>query len=376
MFGIYIHWPFCESKCPYCDFNSHVWEQIDYDQWQRAYHHEIDRFAAELPSHEVTSIFFGGGTPSLMPPKLVADVIDRIAGVWRLAPDVEITAEANPGSAEAALFGAFRSAGVNRISIGVQSLDDAALLSLGRRHTAKEARSAVAAAADTMPRYSLDLIYARPGQTVRDWQRELDQALEIAGDHISAYQLTIEPGTEFHRQRIQAADDELGGELYDLTQTHLEAAGLSAYEISNHARPGAECRHNLLYWRGEDYVGIGPGAHGRLSNGQRTERLQEVRDPGAWLNAVAAKGMGTQIRAPLSATERRDELLLMGLRLSEGVSNEKFEAATGQSLEVAFGGGAWEDLTAGGFITFDGERLAATAAGRIRLNAVLARLLA
>ena len=376
MFGIYIHWPFCESKCPYCDFNSHVWEQIDYDQWQRAYHHEIDRFAAELPSHEVTSIFFGGGTPSLMPPKLVADVIDRIAGVWRLAPDVEITAEANPGSAEAALFGAFRSAGVNRISIGVQSLDDAALLSLGRRHTAKEARSAVAAAADTMPRYSLDLIYARPGQTVRDWQRELDQALEIAGDHISAYQLTIEPGTEFHRQRIQAADDELGGELYDLTQTHLEAAGLSAYEISNHARPGAECRHNLLHWRGEDYVGIGPGAHGRLSNGQRTERLQEVRDPGAWLNAVAAKGMGTQIRAPLSATERRDELLLMGLRLSEGVSNEKFEAATGQSLEVAFGGGAWEDLTAGGFITFDGERLAATAAGRIRLNAVLARLLA
>lgn len=376
MFGIYIHWPFCESKCPYCDFNSHVWEQIDYDQWQRAYHHEIDRFAAELPSHEVTSIFFGGGTPSLMPPKLVADVIDRIAGVWRLAPDVEITAEANPGSAEAALFGAFRSAGVNRISIGVQSLDDAALLSLGRRHTAKEARSAVAAAADTMPRYSLDLIYARPGQTVRDWQRELDQALEIAGDHISAYQLTIEPGTEFHRQRIQAADDELGGELYDLTQTRLEAAGLSAYEISNHARPGAECRHNLLYWRGEDYVGIGPGAHGRLSNGQRTERLQEVRDPGAWLNAVAAKGMGTQIRAPLSATERRDELLLMGLRLSEGVSNEKFEAATGQSLEVAFGGGAWEDLTAGGFITFDGERLAATAAGRIRLNAVLARLLA
>ncbi|MDA0238958.1 MAG: radical SAM family heme chaperone HemW [Proteobacteria bacterium] len=375
MFGIYLHWPFCESKCPYCDFNSHVAAEIDVAAWRKAYFSEIGRFASLNPGREVTSIFFGGGTPSLMPPSLIADLIDEIGNHWSLDKDVEITAEANPGSSEAALFEDFKLAGVNRLSIGMQSLNDDALKFLGRRHSAAEGRAAIEAARRVMPRYSLDLIYARPGQSAKDWELELTDALGLAGDHISAYQLTIEPGTDFHRQRIPAADEDIGADLFDVTQRMLEDAGLPAYEISNHARPGAECRHNLVYWQGYDYVGLGPGAHGRLTNDGITRRIQEIRDPARWMNAVETKGTGTQKSERLDAGERRDELLLMGLRLTDGVENDRFKSVSGETLEDALDPDAVKLLSDGGFLTFDGQRLAATPEGLRRLNAVLSRLL-
>lgn len=375
MFGIYLHWPFCESKCPYCDFNSHVAAEIDVSAWRKAYFSEIGRFASINPGREVTSIFFGGGTPSLMPPSLIADLIDEIGKQWSLAPDVEITAEANPGSSEAALFEDFKLAGVNRLSIGIQSLDDEALKFLGRRHNAGEGRAAIDAARKTMSRYSLDLIYARPGQSAKDWESELAEAISLAGDHISAYQLTIEPGTDFHRQRIPAVDEDIGADLFDVTQSLLENAGLPAYEISNHARPGAECRHNLVYWQGYDYVGLGPGAHGRLTNDGITRRVQEIRDPARWMNAVETKGTGTQKSERLNAGERHDELLLMGLRLTDGIENERFKSVGGKTLKDALDLDAVKLLSDGGFLTFDGQRLAATPAGLRRLNAVLSRLL-
>lgn len=376
MFAIYVHWPFCESKCPYCDFNSHVGDEIDHARWQRAFDSQLTRHATETGSREVTSIFFGGGTPSLMPPKMIAAVIDGIAARWAMANDVEITAEANPGSAEVKRFKAFREAGVNRISIGVQSLNDTALRSLGRVHNSRQARAAVDAAARIMPRYSFDLIYARPGQTVTDWHDELTGALDITGEHLSIYQLTIEPGTEFHRQGITAARENIAAELYEVTQEQMTAAGLPAYEISNHARPGAECRHNLVYWLGHDYLSIGPGGHGRLTTNQGVERCQEIRDPAKWLTAVEKSGSGTQVRAVLTAGERRDELIIMGLRLSNGIEVGRFEAAAGRSIYEALDMDRVAELCGAGFLRYDGDRLAATPDGRQRLNAVLERLLA
>lgn len=376
MFGIYLHWPFCESKCPYCDFNSHVAAEIDVVAWRRAYFSEIARYASINSGRNVTSIFFGGGTPSLMPPSLIADLIDEIGKQWSLAEDVEITAEANPGSSEAALFEDFKQAGVNRLSIGVQSLNDDALRFLGRRHSAAEGRAAVEAAQRIMPRYSLDLIYARPGQSAADWDSELTEALSLAGEHISAYQLTIEPGTDFHRQRVPAADEDLGADLFEVTQSLLNDAGLPAYEISNHARPGAACRHNLIYWQGYDYVGLGPGAHGRLTNDGIVRRVQEIRDPARWMNAVETKGTGTQKSERLDPDERRDELILMGLRLTDGIANDQFETVSGETLEGALDPAAIKILVDGGFLTYDKKRLAATPAGLRRLNAVLNRLLA
>ncbi|MBL8665802.1 MAG: coproporphyrinogen III oxidase, partial [Candidatus Odyssella sp.] len=270
-FALYVHWPFCLSKCPYCDFNSHVRERVEEARWQRAYLAELERAAAETPGRVVTSVFFGGGTPSLMPPETAAAILARIRALWPVAPDAEITLEANPGAAEAARFRAFRAAGVNRLSIGVQALDDAALKFLGRRHVAAEALAAVERAAGIFPRYSFDLIYARPGQSVAAWREELARALRFAGDHLSVYQLTIEPGTAFHtahaRGDFALPDEDTAADLYEATRDLLGAAGLAAYEISNHARPGGESRHNLAYWRYADYAGIGPGAHGRLTLG-------------------------------------------------------------------------------------------------------------
>jgi oxygen-independent coproporphyrinogen-3 oxidase len=379
-FGLYIHWPFCKSKCPYCDFNSHVRDRIDSERWQRALLAEFDHYAAELPDRSLTSIFFGGGTPSLMEPATVAAVIERAAARWHFSPAVEITLEANPTSVEAGRFAAFRSAGVNRLSLGVQALDDGTLRFLGRRHDAAEAVAAIELARRHFDRYSFDLIYARPGQTAAAWAAELDRAVELAGDHVSVYQLTIEPGTAFetaHRRGdFELPDQELAGELYELTQQSLATAGLPAYEISNHARPGGESRHNLVYWRYDDYVGVGPGAHGRLTLADGKIATRQLRVPEIWLTAVESRGHGTQERVSIGGSERLQEMLMMGLRLAEGVSRARFRDEFGAEPDALLSRSALGRLTEGGFLVLDDDGLRATAAGRQRLNAVLAALLA
>ena len=372
-FGVYLHWPFCRSKCPYCDFNSHVREGVDQARWRRALLAEIDHWAALTPGREVGSIFFGGGTPSLMPPETVAAALERIAARWRLSRNCEITLEANPTSVEAANFAALREAGVNRVSLGVQALDDAQLRFLGRGHSAREAVAAVELAQRIFPRSSFDLIYARPDQTVASWRAELGEALKLAAGHLSLYQLTIEEGTAFHnafaRGRLVPPDEDAAAELWEATQELTEAAGLPAYEISNHARPGEESRHNLLYWRYGEYVGIGPGAHGRpILAGERRAAAQ-LRKPEAWLDAVEAQGHATETDEPVPAAERREELLMMGLRLAEGVPLARF-AAEGVAPPDCV------ELIAEGFLALDGGRLIATRKGRPLLNAVLAQLLA
>src|SRR5581483_2914638 len=321
-FAVYVHWPFCLSKCPYCDFNSHVRHGgIDEARFVRAYESEIASTAARTPGRTVTSVFFGGGTPSLMQAASVATILNAIARHWDIAPDVEITLEANPTSVEAQRFRDFRAAGVNRVSLGVQSLDDAALKELGRLHTAQEALEAVAIARSNFERYSFDLIYARPRQSVESWSGELRRALEQAGDHLSLYQLTIEPETPFFglskAGKLVLPNEDLARDLYDATQDICADAGLPASEISNHARAGGECRHNLVYWRGHDYAGIGPGAHGRLTiGGARIATETEMR-PESWLMRVEARGTGLTVNERLTPGETADEFLLMGLRLAE-----------------------------------------------------------
>ena len=378
--ALYIHWPFCKSKCPYCDFNSHVRDGIEEERWRRALITELDHEAAAAPGRRVTSIFFGGGTPSLMAPSTVAALLDRAASRWTLADDVEITLEANPTSVEAARFAALRQAGVNRVSLGVQALEDQALRFLGRGHSAGEAVAAIGLARQHFPRYSFDLIYARPGQGLRDWMEELGQAIALAGDHLSVYQLTIEAGTAFAtaaaRGDWQLPDDAVAGDLFEATQEILGAAGLPAYEISNHARPGAECRHNLAYWRYADYVGIGPGAHGRMTEGAQKLATRRFRAPETWLAAVERKGHGIEESVPLSPEERREEMLMMGLRLARGIERAAFRRETGEDIAEAIDPARLADLVEGGFLTLDPNALSATAAGRQRLNAVLARLIA
>jgi oxygen-independent coproporphyrinogen-3 oxidase len=377
-FGVYIHWPFCRSKCPYCDFNSHVAATIDQGRWRAALTRELAHFAGDTGARTVTSIFFGGGTPSLMDPETVAGLIAAVADRWTVADTLEVTLEANPTSVEAGRFAAFRAAGVNRLSLGVQSFDDAALAFLGREHSAREARDAIALAAAHFPRFSFDLIYARRGQTVGAWRRELAAALGDAGGHLSLYQLTIEPGTAFHLSGMTAAGDDRGAALYEAAREMLSAAGLPAYEISNHARPGDACRHNMTYWRGGDYVGIGPGAHGRLTadGTGATEAVNQTRMPDHWLAAVEARGHGTVRRTRLSARERSDELVMMGLRLVEGIGRMRFRRLTGGDIEEAVDGSALERLGNGGFLVADDDGLRVTDAGRLRLNAVLAAILA
>ena len=338
VFGVYIHWPFCLSKCPYCDFNSHVRrEQIDEARWVRALTAEIASTAARAPGRTVSTIFFGGGTPSLMQPKTVAAVLDAIASHWPIARDIEITLEANPTSVETERFRGYRSAGVNRVSLGVQALDDRALAALGRTHSAREALDAVGIARAVFDRYSFDLIYARPEQTPEQWSRELRAALPEAGEHVSLYQLTIEPETPFatlHAAgKLHPPDENTARILYDVTQEICAAHGLPAYEISNHARPGGECRHNLVYWRAHEYAGVGPGAHGRLDiAGERHATATEKR-PEAWLAQVEKDGHGLVADEVLTSAEHADEFLLMGLRLAEGIDPIRYTQLAGRSLE-------------------------------------------
>ena len=336
-FGVYIHWPFCLSKCPYCDFNSHVRHgTIDEARYVRAFAAEIAATAARLADRTVSSIFFGGGTPSLMQPSTVEAILNAVARHWTIAADAEVSLEANPTSVEATRFRGYRVAGVNRVSLGVQALDDAALKQLGRLHSAQEALDAVAVARSIFARYSFDLIYARPNQTPERWAGELKRAIAEAAEHLSLYQLTIEPDTPFSvlhaAGKLAIPDNDTGRALYDTTQEICAGAGLAAYEISNHARPGAECQHNLVYWRGHEYAGIGPGAHGRLDiSGRRYATATEKR-PEAWLMRVESLGHGLVIDEKLTLTEQADEFLLMGLRLTEGIDPSRYAGLAGRPL--------------------------------------------
>jgi putative oxygen-independent coproporphyrinogen III oxidase len=377
-FGVYLHWPFCAAKCPYCDFNSHV-RHVPPDEtlFVEAFRREIAHRAALAPGRMVSSVFLGGGTPSLMQPATVAALLDAVAGAWSMARDAEITLEANPTSVDAGRFAGYRAAGVNRVSLGVQALNDRDLKALGRLHTVEEALAAVGVAERHFPRISFDLIYARsPQQSPAEWRAELGGALERAAEHLSLYQLTIEPGTAFaalHAAgRLTIPDGAQARALYELTQEMCAARGLPAYEISNHARPGAESRHNLIYWRYGEYAGIGPGAHGRLiSAGQRRAQSTE-RAPEAWAAQVMAQGHALVEDEPLSREEQGDEFLLMGLRLAEGIAPATYEALSGRALPAA----RIASLEADGMIRRVGGRIAATPEGAAVLDAVVADLAA
>jgi oxygen-independent coproporphyrinogen-3 oxidase len=377
-FGVYVHWPFCLSKCPYCDFNSHVRHTaIDEARFARAFAREIETTAARTPGREVTSIFLGGGTPSLMQPQTVGAILDAIGKSWRVTPDAEVTLEANPTSVEATRFAGYRAAGVNRVSLGVQALNDISLKELGRLHSAREALDAVAIARKSFDRYSFDLIYARPEQTPAMWADELKLAISEAAEHLSLYQLTIEEGTPFFglhaAGKLKTPEEAMARALYDVTQDVCAKHDLPAYEISNHARAGAECRHNLVYWRGQEYAGIGPGAHGRLDIGGLRHATATEKRPEAWLMRVEANGHGVVTDDVLNREERADEFLLMGLRLREGIDPERYAALSGRAIDprrVAV-------LREEGAITVDADgRLRVTQAGFPVLDAVVADLAA
>ncbi|WP_205836080.1 radical SAM family heme chaperone HemW [Methylobacterium brachiatum] len=377
-FGIYLHWPFCAAKCPYCDFNSHVRHAgVDQPRFLDAFRAEIAHNAARTPGRTVTSIFLGGGTPSLMAPATVAGLLDAVAGHWAVAPDAEITLEANPSSVEADRFRGYRAAGVNRVSLGVQALDDASLKKLGRLHNAAEAFAAIGVAQAVFDRTSFDLIYARPDQTPALWRAELSEALTRAAEHLSLYQLTIEPGTPFHglaaAGKLVTPDDKTGRDLYDVTQEVCGQAGLPAYEISNHARPGAESRHNLLYWRYGEYAGIGPGAHGRLVTPAGRIGTVTERGPEEWLARVERDGHGIVETETLQAADQADEFLVMGLRLAEGIDPERYAALKGRPLN----GNRIGMLVGDGLLhRLPGGRIAATPRGAPVLNALVAELAA
>ena len=374
-FGLYLHWPFCEAKCPYCDFNSHVAREIDESAWHRAYISEIRRYAELLPNRVLNTVYFGGGTPSLMSPDLVADLIVEIRKSWPTANDLEITLEANPGSVEAGRFAAFRAAGVARVSMGVQALNDPDLRRLGRIHTVAEAYKALEIARNAFDRISFDLIYARQGQSPEAWRTELTEALALASDHLSLYQLTIEPGTAFGDRFARGTlrnlpDEDAGGEMYEITQELCEAAGLPAYEVSNHAKPGAESRHNLIYWRHGDYVGIGPGAHGRITLDGRRFATEAWSQPNAWLEN-AAKDKAEKVTDEIAREDQANEMLMMGLRTVEGIDVTRYEALADRALpEMKLA--ELQDL---GMVRREGPRLTATSQGRAILNAVLKELI-
>jgi len=382
--GLYVHWPFCVAKCPYCDFNSHVRAAIDQPDWRAAYLRALEAEAARLASHgakrKLASIFFGGGTPSLMEPSTTAAIIETAERLFGFEDAIEVTLEANPNSVEAARFAGFRDAGVNRVSLGVQAFDDASLKFLGRAHNAAEARAAIETALNNFPRMSFDLIYARPGQSLDDWERELDAALAYGTSHLSLYQLTIEKGTPFYAAHVRGAfvlpDEETAAALFEMTQARLAAAGLAAYEISNHARPGEESRHNLIYWRSDDYLGVGPGAHGRLTLGGQSFATLRKHKPEDWLAQLGKDGFGVMEETPVSASERLSEMLMMGLRLTEPIPRARFLRIAGQQPEQALDQRRLQRLIDGGFLTLDAAGLSSSAEGRQRLNAVLGELLA
>ncbi len=375
-FGLYVHWPFCQAKCPYCDFNSHVAAQIDQNAWVRAYISELERAAIEVSGRVLNTIYFGGGTPSLMPPDTVGRIIDCAQTLWPVANDIEITLEANPGSVEAARFAGYRDAGVNRISMGIQALNDADLRRLGRIHSVTEARAAFDIAQSCFDRVSFDLIYARQDQSLEYWKTELIQGLSIATDHLSLYQLTIEDGTAFGDRFARGGlrglpADDLSADMYQMTQEICADHGLPGYEVSNFARPGSESRHNLIYWRYGDYVGLGPGAHGRITLGGNRYAVENIAAPDSWLKA-AGNGSSESLRSVLSGQDQAEEFLMMGLRLHEGIYPDRFQSLCGKPLDtnkVAY----LSDL---GMLEQRNNRLCVTPNGRAVLNAVIRELLA
>ncbi|HQU67648.1 MAG TPA: radical SAM family heme chaperone HemW [Albidovulum sp.] len=371
-FGLYLHWPFCASKCPYCDFNSHVAANIDQSVWREAYVSELRRAAAETQGRVLNTVFFGGGTPSLMDPDLVDAILSEVRRLWPLANDLEVTLEANPNSVDSSRFRGYAEAGVNRLSMGVQALNDDDLRRLGRLHSVAEARRAFDIAREHFGRVSFDLIYARQDQTLDDWRRELAEAAAMAVDHLSLYQLTIEDGTAFGARHAAGGlkglpDDDVSADMYQVTQEVLGGMGMPGYEVSNHARPGSESRHNLIYWRYGDYLGIGPGAHGRLTLGGRRYETEAPRAPQMWLDSVGKRGSGEIPRVELSASECADEYIMMSMRLSEGADLARYEALAGRSLRQD----AVAQLADLGLLTLGGGRIATTDSGRIVLNAIL-----
>ena len=394
LFGIYIHWPFCKSKCPYCDFNSHVSNSIDHERWLKAYLREMDHVADMTKGRRVTSIFFGGGTPSLMKPDVVYGLIDHIQKRWNISNDIEITLEANPTSIETQKFKDFKAAGINRVSIGVQSLRDKDLKFLGREHSAAEAIEAIKTAQEIFDRYSFDLIYARPEQTVEEWRTELKEALQYAQGHLSLYQLTIEPGTPFYVQHkrgdFRVPEQDQAGEFYEVTQDVLIQAGMPAYEISNHAVVGQESAHNMTYWHYGDYAGIGPGAHGRLTlKGPHARKREEAdlskdsykyatrthRAPDVWLDKIDQEGHGYHLFEEVQADERLTEMMMMGLRLREGVDIKKIEEETGQDWRMVLQQDKIQNLVDEKMLAVSKTHIMPTADGMQRLNGLLAYLL-
>lgn len=376
--ALYIHWPFCLAKCPYCDFNSHVRDEIPQARFAAALRAELAFEAARLGRRPLASIFFGGGTPSLMAPETVAALIADARRLFDARPDLEITLEANPTSVEAARLAAFRQAGVNRVSLGVQSLRPAPLALLGRRHSVGQAVAALEQARALFPRISFDLIYARPDQTLADWRAELREALTLAADHLSLYQLTIEPGTAFEalfrRGEIALPAPELAAGLYLATAEEAARFGLAGYEVSNYARPGAESRHNLAYWRYGDYAGIGPGAHGRITLDGRLLATRRHRAPEPWAERVERTGHGITSEAAVAAPERAREMLLMGLRLAEGIDADRFARRTGTPLDDALDADVLSRALEEAYLVREGPVLRATEEGRLRLDALLAAL--
>ena len=377
--AVYIHWPFCLSKCPYCDFNSHVASGINHEEWRAAYARELAHYAEALPGRKITSVFFGGGTPSLMQPETVAEILGAIDQYWGIADGTEVTLEANPTSVEAGKFGSFRAAGVNRLSLGVQALDNADLKFLGRAHDAGQARAAIDLAAKYFPRFSFDLIYARKGQTLGAWEKELREALTLAGDHLSLYQLTIEPNTQFYtlanRGETLTAPTEEAARMYELTQEILAAAGLPAYEISNHAKPGEESRHNMAYWNYDDYIGIGPGAHGRYRENTARFATEDHKAPEVWLKHVMEKNHGLRVHDAIDNGTAKREALMMGLRLRAGISKKDWQMKFGGEISDFLPPEKAARLKHEGYLSEDAEKMTATNAGLQRLNAVLDYLL-
>ncbi|MDD3288498.1 MAG: radical SAM family heme chaperone HemW [Alphaproteobacteria bacterium] len=370
--AVYIHWPYCKSKCPYCDFNSRPARSVDHEKWADAYVREIKYWAEKTGQRKISSVFFGGGTPSLMESRTIERVLNAVAASWSVAEDVEITLEANPTSVEAEKFSDFRRAGINRLSVGVQSLRDDTLNFLGREHSAKEAICAVRLAARIFPRFSFDMIYAQAGQTVAQWAGELKEAVALGAKHMSLYQLTIEPNTRFYKtgKELQAVED-VAAELYQITDEIMTQAGLPAYEVSNYSFPGEESRHNLTYWKYNDYIGVGPGAHGRVVVGGKRIATENVYAPDAWLQRVDETGCGLSVNEVVSEDEARREALLMGLRLVGGVDLKAWREKFGDDVDAFVLPEKLEKMREKGFLVWDEKFLRATLAGRLRLNAVL-----
>lgn len=380
MFALYIHWPFCKSKCPYCDFNSHLFDKIDYKKWEHAYLSELDHFRDILEANVITSIFFGGGTPSLMPPYIVESILKYIDTHFKTSPNIEITLEANPTSVETSTFGDLYHAGINRFSIGIQSFNQKDLIFLGREHSINEAKEALEKAAEITPNYSFDLIYNRPNQTIESWTEELNEALTYASKHLSLYQLTIEKGTPFYKaykdKEFLLPDEETAADLYEVTQDIMSTNQMPSYEISNHARKGYECIHNLNYWQYNEYLGIGPGAHSRVTIDKNLSAMIMTHNPGMWLKNINDKKQAIQQLTTLSYEEILEEFFMMGLRLNAGISLEKCQNLLRKPIHEVLNPNILNNLIDQELLILDKTHLKATHKGLPILNHLLGKLLA